>query len=211
MDAKRVLTVLKTAATHWHYTDSQNRDYYGCMECQKGNECSGTHKHKPDCELALLIAEAEQEVATGKPTIKGVIELLYGTRKGQTREEYLERSRKACEEWGPVVLYFAEEEYGNAAAKLAELGYVKSDGRDGHTQGEWYETATGGWKPGSEPPEDDRLVEITTLAYYSNGQWYSENDCRVPMMYEWRRRRTPPPFPGNPDLPPLPEQSEVKP
>jgi len=72
------------------------------------------------------------------------------------------------------------------------------------------EAREGGWKPGSEPPEDDRLVEITTLAYYSNGQWYSENDCRVPMMYEWRRRRTPPPFPGNPDLPPLLEQSEVK-
>ena len=73
------------------------------------------------------------------------------------------------------------------------------------------EAREGGWKPGSEPPEDDRLVEITTLAYYSNGQWYSENDCRVPMMYKWRRRRTPPPFPGNPDLQPLPEQSEVKP
>jgi len=107
------------------------------------------------------------------------------------------------------------------AAKLREKAaewYAKNSGVGYHV-GRAYECAAGmveaeedgGWKPGTEPPEDDRLVEITTLAYYSNGQWYSENDCRVPMMYEWRRRRTPPPFPGNPDLQPLLEQSEVKP
>jgi len=170
MDAEKVLPWLKKLAEEWSLYDAFD-------QCSAGSGCamcgaSSSH-HLPGCELAALLAQAEQEARDCAPTISGVIEFLYGTRKTQTREEYLERSSKACEEWGPVVLYWAEEEYSRAAAKLAELGYVKSDGRDGHLQGEWCEAHTGGWRRGTEPPSDNRKV---ILCYRHNGKLQQDID-----------------------------------
>lgn len=59
----------------------------------------------------------------GEPeiTIDDVMRVLLQRKEGQAKEDWREKSEAACQQWGPIVLYWSQEELHKMAAERDAL------------------------------------------------------------------------------------------
>lgn len=202
MDAKKVLEVLRRV--EWSSWDKHTGSNY-CRVCNN----LADNGHKPTCELATIITAAEHEAQEEQPDDAAIGGMVRRT------VEKLGLKWDEAAQVHSCTLILAKHVH---AAGASELRYTTTNVVDnGEPIGDWHielkridaeheaREEPGGWKPGTEPPSDDRMVLVqyrkscpAVGAYHSSIDGYNADrfgSCRLePEHVQWHY------------LPPMPEE-----
>lgn len=88
------------------------------LQTQHAADANAIKQLQASCERrGARIAELE------RPSVETVLSLLEYTKRRaeESKPNYLERTTELCNQWGPVILYWAEEEVRTQKAKVAAL------------------------------------------------------------------------------------------